>query len=251
MVVAHGTLEQAIAEKLAGVLTLPGTAPGREWKVRLLSAEPNGPALWIQALDESKGELNVAISNASKAELAFTSGTRRACFQTVIQKRNRHYWLTDSMVIEALLLKWPTEVRDGERRKHARYAVGDESRVLAQLVRTSQWAPAGEREFRVKLSNISLGGAGFLTSLNNLLLALPSGEPMKVTIQYDGRRFDVPATLAANRTRSGTMLKFGVEFEADRAQWSPEAEQGLQDLIAALARREALRTKARVATKAS
>jgi hypothetical protein len=125
--------------------------------------------------------------------------------------------------------------------------VTDDSRVHAQLLRTGEWAPAAEREIRVKLWNVSLGGAGFVTPLNALLTALPVGEPLQVTLQHEGNRIQIPGKLASHRTVSGNTLKFGVQFESDPAKWGDGAAKGLEHLLTALARRESLRARARSA----
>ncbi len=250
-VTTHEILEQAIQEKLQAQLSVPGGAE-REWKLRLLAkAEGNDEGIWVQALDEKKGDLNGLISRGAEVEVAFTRGSQRSRFRTVVQKRNRHYWVTDSVLLEALLLKWPREMLPGERRTHVRYPVADDGRVLAELFRVSQWAPPSERQIRVKLWNVSLGGAGFVTPLSTSLLAIPPGEPMRVVVQHEGRRFEIPAKLVANRTTSGNTLKFGVEFDKAQETWGTDAGKGLRELIAALERREALRAKARSTAKAS
>ena len=250
-VTTHEILEQAIQEKLAAQLSVPGGAE-REWKLRLLGkADGADEGIWVQALDEKKGDLNALISKGVEVEVAFTRGSQRSRFRTVVLKRNRHYWVTDSVLLEALLLKWPREMLPGERRAHVRYPVADDGRILAELFRVSQWAPPAERQIRVKLWNVSLGGAGFVTPLSTSLLSIPPGEPMRVVLQHEGRRFEIPAKLVANRTTSGNTLKFGVEFDKQQESWGTDAGKGLRELIAALERREALRAKARSTAKAS
>jgi hypothetical protein len=247
----HEILERAIGEKLTAQLSVPGTAE-REWKLRLLATGTGADeGIWVQALDEKKADLNALISRGAEVEVAFTFGTQRSRFLTVVQKRNRHFWVTESMLLEALLLKWPREMLPGERRAHPRYPVADDGRILAELFRASQWAPAAERQIRVKLWNVSLGGAGFVTPLSTSLLSIPPGEPMRVVLQHEGRRFEIPAKLVANRTTSGNTLKFGVEFDKTVENWGTDAAKGLRELIAALERREALRAKARSTAKAS
>lgn len=246
-------LRRAVGEKLTACLAVVGEKKPRQWNLRYLKLSPDpAPGIWAQPTDEKKSELDVPISSGAEMEVSYTQGHQRWRFRTRILKRDKHFWLTDTVSMEALLLKWPTGLEDGERRAHVRYPIGDDSRVLAQLVRSSQWAPNAEREVRVKLWNLSRGGAGFVTPLNNTLLALPPGEPFNVIITHDGRRFEIPARLVSNRVPSGNTLKFGVQFSAESNTWPSGASDGLNELISAFARREELRNKARQsAAKAS
>lgn len=245
-------LRRAVGEKLSASIAFASANKPRQCNLRFLKLSPDPtPGIWAQPMDEKRSEMDFPISSGADVEVSYTHGHQRWRFHTRILKRDRHFWLTDTVCVEALLLKWPAALEDGERRAHVRYLIGDDSRVLAQLVRSSQWAPNADREVRVKLWNLSLGGAGFVTPLNTTLMALPPGEPFNVIITHDGKRLEVPARLVSNRVPSGNTLKFGVQFNSETNAWPAGALEGLNSLLSDFARREALRNKARMAAKAS
>jgi len=245
-------LRRAGGEKLNASIAFASADKPRQCNVRFLKLSPDpAPGIWAQPMDEKRSEMDHPISNGAEVEISYTQGHQRWRFRTRILKRDKHFWLTDTVSMEALLLKWPAALEDGERRAHVRYPSGDDSRVLAQLVRSSQWAPNSDREVRVKLWNLSRGGAGFVTPLNSTLMALPPGEPFNVIITHDGKRLEIPAKLVSNRIPSGNTLKFGVQFNAETNAWPSGALEGLNELVSAFARREELRNKARMAAKAS
>jgi|GEM_PF-5446977 len=241
-------LRRAVGEKLTACVTFASATKPRQCNLRFLKLSPDpAPGIWAQPMDEKRSEMDFPISNGADVEISYTHGHHRWRFHTRILKRDKHFWLTDAVCMEALLLKWPAALEDGERRAHVRYPISDDGRVLAQLVRSSQWAPNSDREVRVKLWNLSQGGAGFVTPLNTTLMALPPGEPFNVVITHDGRRIEIPAKLVSNRIPSGNTLKFGVQFNAEANAWPSGADEGLKELLSALARREGLRNKARLA----
>lgn len=237
-------LQQAIARRLIAGFCVPNSFPEREWKVRLLKAEDGEDGFWAQPVDS--GYAKSSPPAGSEVEVSFNPGHSRSCFRSTLLRHDKHFWLNEQMMVEAVLLKWPDAVTDGERRQHPRYPVSDDSHIHAQLCVTS--GAAFGIEIPAKMMDMSLGGAGFVAALRCELRHVQEGDTLRAQIHHLGQATEIYASFTDHRSISGNnAFKFGVRFEPDSAKWAPRAREAVDAIVADLARRESLRAKARAA----
>src|SRR5437764_5181844 len=125
-------LEQALAGRLMATIAIRRDDQRREWKVRLLRAEGHEQGIWAQPTAANYTKSNPPEIGA-EIEVAFHLGHTRTCFQSVLLKHDKHFWLNEQIMLEAVMLQWPQQILDGERRRHPRYASTDDSRVFAKV----------------------------------------------------------------------------------------------------------------------
>ena len=238
-------LDRAIAERLEGALAAIAQ-PDRTWAVKLLAraSEADGGGVWVQPLDDKRRELDKLIAAATPIELAWPVDHSRAVCNTAILRRNKHYWLNDQVMLEAVLLADPVDVRSQERRSAPRLSVPGGCNIWAQLFRQSKVTPSSTwLEIRAELWNLSIGGACFMHPFDHSLLAMKSADPVKVVLHFRDRKTPLPARLCSVRNSSGRIVKIGVQFE--QAALDPAARAELEGALAELTRRDSLRQRPR------
>ena len=236
-------LEQALAGRLMATIAIQQGSQRREWKVRLLRAEGDEQGIWAQPTAANYAK-STPPEIGSEVEVAFHLGHTRTCFQSVLLRHDKHFWLNEQIMLEAVMLQWPQQIQDGERRRHPRYASTDDSRVFAKV-----WVTGGGAfgvDIPARLRDMSLGGAGFIAPLRHELRGVRAGEPIRIEINQLGREIEIPAFFTEHTAVVGNnTFKFGVRFEDDPAKIKPEVRQVIEEIVADLARREEMRAKAR------
>jgi len=238
-------LDRAIAGRLEGALAAVAE-PGRTWVVKLLAraSEADGGGVWVQPIDDKRRELDKLIAAATPVEVAWPADNSRAVCNTAVLRRNKHYWLNDEVMLEAVLLAAPVDVRNEERRASPRLPVPDGCNLRAQLFRQSTTVPtANWLEIHAKLWNLSLGGACFMHPFEHALLAMKSGDPLKLVLHFRDKKTPLPARLVSVQSISSRIVKLGVQFE--QSGFDPTARAELETVLAELTRRDALRHRPR------
>ena len=127
----HEVLQRATREGRDGTITVL-ERPGRQWQVRFLAAPAQDDGIWVQPFEPRWNEINDAIACESEVEGAVAIDRARHAFTTTLARRDRHLWLNETIMVDAFMLRMPTEVRVDERRSHPRYLVPDGSTVFAR-----------------------------------------------------------------------------------------------------------------------
>ena len=201
----YEVLDRAIAGRMPGFLT---TAQSQlEWQVRFLAYDAEHDGIWVEPLDESRQPLDPLIAAGSQVQAAIGIDHNRYAFLTGIDRREMHFWLTESTMVEAVLLGGPIELFVAERRAHVRFLVPDTSGTLAQLTFRSALMP-----LRVKPWDISAGGVSFLCPRDPAALKLKRDDVVSFTLNHRGGAIAGKAQVRFTRLLSDRVLKFGAEF---------------------------------------
>jgi c-di-GMP-binding flagellar brake protein YcgR len=179
-------LEDAIARNAAIVLSLPSAGMLRHQKSRFLG--PGSHGFWVECAAGEDVLVDSLIESQQPVGVSFKSGVYKVVFASPIMARQAEYTLSDTIVVPALLIMTPTQLKMSQRRTSYRVAVPPEGGVSARIWRIGEKAdlkakPMAAAELGVKLLDLSTGGMG-------VLLAGKAGEPPKVTPE-DRLRIDI------------------------------------------------------------
>jgi hypothetical protein len=219
----YEVLDRAIAGRMPVVLTAQPDER-REWPVRLLAYDAGQEGIWVQPLDESHQDFDAFISSGSAIQAAIGIDHSRYAFLTRIDRREMHYWLTETMMVEAVLLGGPIELFVAERRAHPRFLFPDASNILAQLTSRFSVSP-----LKVKPWDVSAGGISFLCPRDAASLPLKRDHPISFWLNYRGRAIVAKGTVRFTRSLTERIIKLGVEFIPDSLD--DDARTNLQFLL--------------------
>lgn len=205
----YDVLDRAIAGRMPGVLSAADDAQ-RQWQIRFLAYDAQDEGIWVEPLDESRQPLDGLISTAAPVQAAIGIDRSRYAFPTRIERREMHFWLTESTTVEAVLLGGPIELYVADRRAHPRFLVPDNSGTFAQLMLRLSLSP-----FRVQPWDISAGGVSFLCPRDPAALKLKRDDIISFTLTHRGGAIAGKANVRFTRLLSDRVLKFGARFISD------------------------------------
>jgi hypothetical protein len=225
---ADAILDRAIAGRMAGTLTEPPDER-RQWQVRFLAHGVEHDGIWIEPLDEAKQSLDPHIAGGCAVQVAICLDHARFAFRSSIIRRNKHFWLTESMMFEALLLRGPIELFEAERRAHRRFLVPDANNIFTQIT-----CPTSLFPLRVKTWDLSEGGVSFLCPRDTAAMRLGRDETIEFSINYRGRTTAGRGLVRFSRFLTERVIKIGVEL--DRDSMNEPSHQNLQHFLSDAAR---------------
>jgi hypothetical protein len=235
-------LPAGIAEHLIATVCA-ADAPAVEWKLRLLKADAEESGFWAQPV-ERLGASKLLPPSGSAVKVAIHPDHNRLCFDSILLRHDKHYWLTEQVMLEAVLLKWPDQIQAQERRAQQRYPVSDDCRLHAQMCVTEGGAFGIKAPAR--LIDLSRSGAGLALPVRSELRHVQPGQTLRVEIHYIKGTLSIPARFTDHRGASGNnTMRFGVRFDPDGTKWQGTAPQALEEIVADLVRRQAARNKAK------
>ena len=221
-------LDRAITGRLSGVLSAPADAR-HQWVVRFLAHEPVHNGIWIESLGENQSALDAIIAAGSKVEVALCQNHRRHAFSTTIVRRNKHFWLAETMMFNALLLRGPVQLYPADRRAHVRYQVPHGSHIVSTIL-----CPGGFTPVRVTPWDICPAGVSFVCPRETAVTALKPDDALGLKITTRGRAIDAKATVRFSRFLTDRVIKVGLEFQAGMMEET--SKQQLNSFIADLQR---------------
>jgi c-di-GMP-binding flagellar brake protein YcgR len=207
-------LDRAVTGRLAGTLCVPGDVK-QQWPVRFLAHEPVHNGVWVEPLGESQASLDALIARGATVEVAVCQNHTRQAFRTTIVRRNKHFWLTETMMFNALLLRGPVQLFPAERRAHVRYQVPDGSHIVAQIQCPGAFTP-----IRLTPWDISSGGVSFLCPREAAVTALKPNDTVQLKIMARGRTIVGRATVRFSRFLTDRVIKAGLKFLPDSMEES-------------------------------
>lgn len=232
-IVRSDVLDRAVAERLTAVMWVPGETD-REWQVRLAANAQDGEGIWVQPLDDPDRVLDDFIAHGCEMKVALGFERKRYVFLTQILKRNKHHWLNQATMIEALLLRYPAEVGIEDRRAHPRLLVPDGTNVQAGIICGNAMLP-----LQVKPWDVSAGGISFLCPREQNVIGMKRGDRFSFTLGYRDRKIAGSALMCFSRMLSPKVVKIGVQFIQE--SMDDASHEGLDYLLSELSRLEALR----------
>jgi c-di-GMP-binding flagellar brake protein YcgR len=200
-------LDRAVTGRLAGALAVP-TDSRQQWQVRFLAREPIQGGIWVEPLGDSQAPLDSVIARGLPVEVALCQNHARHAFRTTIVRRNKHFWLSETMMFNALLLKGPVQLFPAERRANPRYQVPDGSHILAEIHCPGSFTPV-----RVRPWDLSAGGASFLCPRESTVTALKPGDTLKLKITHRNQSISAEGPVRFTRFLTDRIIKTGLHFD--------------------------------------
>ncbi|HEV2296532.1 MAG TPA: hypothetical protein VGR35_22000 [Tepidisphaeraceae bacterium] len=243
-------LKRAVHEKSGLRLTaLGGTQSTHAARALEWSEAPSPEGLWVHLPDADENTIARFGTALPAVSVTFAFEGTRYQFDSNVLSRNRRFWINDTVMVDALLVAAPPQVRRIEERRKPRLPVSETSGISAQLIRLCKSASAiPDRSALVpveaKLQDLSLVGAGFVCAPDRTLLAAQRGERLACVIDFRGRKIVLVASLARVVSVSSRAMRVGVDFAAhenEKAMAGKLAE--LANVVQELERQNSLRRR--------
>ena len=156
-------LKDAIARNAGLVLSLPSAGMLRHHKSRFLGECDEG--FWVESVPAENVLIDALAISQQPAGVSFKAGVNKVIFTTPIVRRQSDYRVNAETVLEAVLLRMPSEVKAIQRRNNYRVAVPKDAEVLVRMWRIPERAvlrdrPMAAQELKVEIRDMSLGGMG-------------------------------------------------------------------------------------------
>lgn len=249
-------LKQAVLAKsglrltaLDGATSTHGTAGTHNARALQWSEAPDPEGLWVHLPDVEEQTIARFGSSLPAVSVSFAVDQVRYAFYSTVLSRNRRFWINDAVMVDALLVAAPAEVRQIEERRKPRPPVSDGSGISAQLIRLNKGPPGAPAAAQLlpinaRLQDLSLVGAGFVCAPDRALLAAQRGERLACVIDFRGTKIVLVASLARVVSISNRAMRVGVDFAAhenEKAMTGKLAE--LANVVQELQRQDSLRRR--------
>jgi hypothetical protein len=241
-------LARAIAERVLLRLAVDSDQPPPPLLARPLKllGEDAHQGVWVDLPNAAPSMLDQLSARLPACRATFAIKGERYAFQTAISKRDRHFWLTEEIMLDALLLSGPIQLLKKDERTSDRLEVSERSGVSATLFSLSP-SPGNQAKIQAKpvsgvLHDLSEKGGGFWCTFDRALMLARRGELFACNIQFRGQRIVLKATLMQVSRISDRMLRVGLAFPEPNGDPVSEERLGqLNTVITELKRQQSLR----------
>jgi hypothetical protein len=254
MVVAtDDILKRAVQEKGTLRLTALDGAKSTHTARALQFSEASPEGLWVHLPDADESTVARFGTALPAVKVSFALDGTRFEFDSSVVSRNRRFWVNDTVMVDALLVASPADVRQVEERRQPRLPVSEGSGVSAQLIRLNKPAAAQSSAapntaqlvpIDGKLHDLSLVGAGFMCAPDRGLMAAARGERLACVIDFRGQKIVLVATLARVVSISNRAMRVGVDFTTHGNEKGMAGKlEELANVVQELERQESLRRR--------
>jgi hypothetical protein len=240
------SLLKAVAQRTALRLSVDSGAEPRVHIARAIKLASEDPVdgIWVHLPDAGGGTALSELTQAASCIGWFCQDGARYAFDTRVLKRDKHFWVNDDVMFDALLLAGPEELREEDVRSAERYTVSEGSGVSAQLFRMTPVSNPGKKLEAIpvpgRLFDLSLTGAGFWCGYDPALAKLRPGEPLALVLQFRGDRIPLLAKLMHIDRVTDRTVRIGLSITLSPAT-APGRVRALEQVIEELQRQQALR----------
>lgn len=242
-----GLLERAAAKSVPVRLTAVVGGQERTYRARVVKVVgvDGADGFWVNLLDRRAAATDALEREQPECRGTFALDQARFTFLARVVRRDRHLWVNDRVMFDALLLAPARDLRRVDQRDAQRLAVTESSGVGGELCRVV-FDPLSTTQTKAvpiagALQDLSADGAGFICRANRHLTESGPDEPMRCAIQFRGRSFALAARLAQVSVISHRTTRAGVIFD-----WQdPETAAGRAMLEAVLAELESQESQRR------
>jgi len=174
-------LRDAVQRNCALVLSLPSEGMVRHYKSRFLQEGEGGTSFVVESASNERPLIDACIANGNLAGISFKAGDQKVVFASRIIRRIPEMRISADVVVEALELTRPSEIKAIQRRSTYRVRVVPESDLSVRVWRLNLRATLGERpmlsqEITSTLTDLSCGGLG-------VILQGEDGQPPKISTE--------------------------------------------------------------------
>ncbi len=226
-------LNQAIARNSAAVLSLPSAGMFRHHKSRLLNETAEG--VWLESVPSERLLIESLITAGQPCGISFKSAEQRVSFTTKILKVESEYQFNESVVLPAVLIARPDEVKAVQRRNNYRVRVPADFSLTVRVWRIAEQfrlmdKPPSAAELTLILRDMSVGGIGLtLLPQDGQPPKILAGERVRVAIKSGSAdEFIIEGRVSTLRNSAGQSICTGIQFL--KLQDGVEGRQTLSEL---------------------
>ena len=218
-------LNRAIVDHQPGVISVRDKGVTHQIQVCFIeeSTEANLDGVWARMTGGSPKLLNWLLQSQSTIEVAFNTETATVFFDSSLLKQKRQ-WFT-----RCLLLKRPEQLSIVERRKGNRELIPRDVEVHGRITPVQQ-TEGTVCEIAARVWDVSPTGAAFLCRADQPLPKMAVGEPLSITLTYNGSEHKMTACHRYTQRLSSSTVKLGVQSSTDGAA-DPEAAARYQQML--------------------
>ncbi len=211
-------LAEAIARNSAMVLSLPSAGMLRHHKSRFLSEQEGN--FWVESAPDDRVLIDELIGTQAPIGISFKAQHKTVAFAVPIVSRNAEFRVNNETVLEALLLKYPENIKAIQRRNNYRVAIAKGTEFTLRMWRIPEHAylkdrPLAAAELSVQARDLSIGGMGvtFLPKNNEPPKVLP-GERLRIQMTYNGEEMILEGRMLHPKpTDKPEPIRGGVQFK--------------------------------------
>lgn len=170
-------VHQAVDRNAAIVFSLPSAGILRHHKSRFLAETPEG--IWIEAPAGEGPLIEQLLLTGQPVGISFRHGHAKIIYSTPLCRRDAEYRINAEVTVEAVLTKFPDDVKTIQRRNNYRVPVPLDSEIKVRVWRLGPGVPVRDRpmskqEVKATVRDLSLGGVG-------VILEGEGGAPPKIS----------------------------------------------------------------------
>lgn len=203
-------LNRAIQDRQPGVISVRDGGVTRQIEVRFAheTNEDGVDGFWAQMTDGSARLVDLLVRSQSTVEVAFNTASATVFFDSALLKRKRQWFK------QQLLLRRPDQVSIVERRKGNRELVPHDVEVTGRITPTQQ-TQGTVCDIAARVWDVSPTGASFLCRADQPLPKMEVGEPLAITLVFNGAEHRMTACHRYTQRLSSSSVKLGVQFDAE------------------------------------
>jgi c-di-GMP-binding flagellar brake protein YcgR len=217
--VSPESLREAIARNAGAVLSLPSAGMVRHHKTRFLAEASGG--FWIEAAAGADQPLiDALIAEGKSVGISFRANLKSILFTTPVQERRTNFEVNAETRVEALLLDFPKQMQQKQRRQAYRATLPEDHGIELKLWRMTDKAtlldrPLAALELTAQISDLSVGGMGITCSPQK------DGQPAKgllnervrVELAWGGKKVLTEGCIVRRKERPDKFVAMGIEFK--------------------------------------
>jgi len=187
-------IADAILRNSGLVLSLPSAGMLRHCKSRFL-AECEDGSIWIEGAPGERLLIAELIGLKRPSGISFKNGAHKVMFAAPILEHRERLQINTDMVVEAIRIAKPEQVKAVQRRNNYRVAVPGDAALRVRVWRIAERTYLGDRpmaaqEIKATLKDISTGGLGAtLVGEENQPPRISTVDRLRLEIDAEGVKF--------------------------------------------------------------
>ncbi len=212
-------LHKAIARSAAMVLSLPSAGMMRHCKSRFLSEENDG--FWVESIPAERVLIEELLTTQHPVGVSFKNEDTKVVFLTNLSRYMPEFRINAQTVVPALMLQFPTELKEMQRRGSYRVTVPMDNSLSVRIWRIGPGVylkdrPMAAQEIPTQVRDVSVGGLGvILTGKDGQPPRVASTDRLRIQLEYRDTSLLLEGQLhyamAPNRC---DVLRVGIQFKA-------------------------------------
>lgn len=247
-------LIEAIARNSAAVLSLPSAGMTRNHKTRFLAETAEG--FWVESVGEEDLPLVASlIAEKAPVSIAFKAGPSMVIFTTLVRAQQEHFKVNAATSVRALLIGYPTDFSQQQRRQAYRVALPIDHQIGLKLWRIPEQAnlrdrPLASQELFATLDDLSVSGLGVQCRPGR------DGEPpraivqerLRIILSWGKQELMTEGRVMHKRALDSGLVVLGIEFKKlEKDYEGRQTMSRLTELMGDMQREEIKRRRVEIA----